>query len=164
MLRLLLYTYKNSELDSKIDSFLHKLAALRLAVRTERWHRWPSQYPWFRTFWRPKYKKKLGSESASSTGAPNSSSSTYNSGGFVQVIASDDFQWARGDFDLGLIHVGSLQTDNNWHGQLQALGSLDNTFGDDVTSHDASENVHQDSLYLQTKKKSQVTLRFLEIF
>jgi hypothetical protein len=49
---------------------------------------------------------------------------------------------------LGLLNVGSLQSNDDWLLHADVLGGVEHARGDDVTAHDASEDVHQDGLHL----------------
>ena len=41
-----------------------------------------------------------------------------------------------------------LKPDDNWRCQVQFFGSSDNTFGNDITSHNATENVDHNGVNL----------------
>uniref|UniRef100_A0A0E9W9M8 Uncharacterized protein n=1 Tax=Anguilla anguilla TaxID=7936 RepID=A0A0E9W9M8_ANGAN len=67
---------------------------------------------------------------------------------FVQVITGQDLKGAGSDEGLRIVHPRSLQTNNDGDLQIQVCDSHDDPLGDNVTSHDAPKDVHQDGLHL----------------
>lgn len=45
-----------------------------------------------------------------------------------------------------------LQTNNDWDLDVKILSCIDNAFGDNITSHDTSEDVHQYGCHFRIRK------------
>lgn len=48
-------------------------------------------------------------------------------------------------------HVGSLQSNNEWHLQVDSLTGVHDTLGNCGTIDDSAKNVHKNTLYLQNR-------------
>ncbi|EEQ38348.1 conserved hypothetical protein [Clavispora lusitaniae ATCC 42720] len=66
---------------------------------------------------------------------------------WVQVLEGVQFETRVLDQLLGLLHVGTLQSNDNWDVQLKVLGSSDQTLSNVVTSDNTTENVHENTIH-----------------
>jgi len=64
----------------------------------------------------------------------------------TQVVGRDDRQTAIGEDILALLHIGAFQAHHERHRQVHFFGRRNDTIGDDVAFHDATEDVHENTL------------------
>ena len=67
-------------------------------------------------------------------------------GCLIEAVKGKDLEARVAEDLLGLLLLGALETDNKGNLELELLGRLDDTLGDDVAAHDTTEDVHKDRL------------------
>src|SRR5690554_6060419 len=66
---------------------------------------------------------------------------------FGHGVSADNGETRLGQQLLAKLFVGSLHAHNQRHAQVHRLACSDHALGDDVATHDATENIHQDGFH-----------------
>jgi len=65
-----------------------------------------------------------------------------------QIVCRNDVETALGHYALALFDIGALEPHDQRLVEPKAAGRADNALGDDVTAHDAAEDVDKDALHI----------------